>query len=118
MLAPDQIETFKRDGYLILPDVLPMELLARIRAEYSDLLQGLIKDWGLDHMAAESFETQLIAAYEAGYDWFQPLDISLPGDRIQADTPMHFGPAVFDMVRAPQIPVSYTHLTLPTIYSV
>ena len=103
MLAPDQIETFNRDGYLVLPDVLPLELLTRIRAEYSDLLQGLIKDWGLDHMAAESFETQLIAAYEAGYDWFQPLDISLPGDRIQADTPMHFGPAVFDMVRAPQI---------------
>ena len=54
-------------------------------------------------MRATPFETQLTEAYKAGYDWFQPLDISLPGERISEDTPMHFGPAVFDMVRAPEI---------------
>ena len=33
-----------------------------------------------------------------GFDWYQPFDISLPHDNITNDTPMHFGPAVFDMV--------------------
>ena len=37
-------------------------------------------------------------SYAAKCDWFQPMDISLPGDRIYADTPMHFGPAIFDLV--------------------
>jgi ectoine hydroxylase-related dioxygenase (phytanoyl-CoA dioxygenase family) len=40
----------------------------------------------------------LLAAYRAGCDWFQPMDISLPGDRIRPDTPMHFGPAVFNLI--------------------
>ena len=43
--------SFNRDGYLVVPDVLPPELISRIRTEYADLLQGLIKNWGLDHVA-------------------------------------------------------------------
>lgn len=31
------------------------------------------------------------------------MDISLPGDTIHADTPFHFGPAVFDMIRHPRL---------------
>lgn len=103
MLTHDQVKSFYDKGYLVVPNVLPDTLLARIRAEYASLLQDLIVDWGLDDVANESFERKLIAAYEAGFDWFQPMDISLPGDRIQVDTPMHFGPAVFDMVCAPEI---------------
>ncbi len=52
---------------------------------------------------AFDFESKLRVAYAAGCDWFQPMDISLPGDRIHADTPMHFGPAVFDMITAPRL---------------
>ncbi|MEL6947510.1 MAG: phytanoyl-CoA dioxygenase family protein, partial [Pseudomonadota bacterium] len=37
-------------------------------------------------------------AYSAGCDWFQPMDISLPGDSISHDTPMHFSQAVMDLV--------------------
>ena len=51
--------------------------------------------------ARDDFWGKLVTAYEADCDWFQPMDISLPGDKIAPDTPMHFGPAVFDMVRAP-----------------
>ena len=51
--------------------------------------------------AGADFYTQLKLAYQAGCDWFQPLDISLPGDRITSQTPMHFGPAVFDMLTDP-----------------
>jgi hypothetical protein len=46
------------------------------------------------------FWGKLLSAYSAGCDYFQPMDISLPGDRIMADTPFHIGPAVFDMMRA------------------
>lgn len=95
MLTDDQIKAFNRDGYLVVPDVVPQDTLDRVRAEYAELLDGLYSGWNLPE--AKSFEDQLITAYRAGRDWHQPLDISLPGDRIEADTPMHFGPAVFEM---------------------
>ncbi len=103
MLSADQISAFRSNGFLVVPDVLPRDLLARIRLEYASLMNDLIRDWGLTDLAGAAFEEQLIGAYTAGFDWFQPLDISLPGDRIAEDTPMHFGPAVFDMVRCPAI---------------
>lgn len=100
MLTETQIEAFHRDGYLVVEDVLEPEILASIRAEYASLLNKLCNGWGV---SGDTFESKLIAAYEQGFDWFQPMDISLPGDRIAADTPFHFGPAVFDMVTSPRV---------------
>ncbi|KMW56820.1 hypothetical protein AIOL_001776 [Candidatus Rhodobacter oscarellae] len=107
MLNQDQIATFQKQGYLVVEDVLEPARLEAVRAEYSQLLDGLYDGWhregrvpaprGLD------FWGKLLAAYKARCDYFQPMDISLPGDRIQADTPMHFGPAVFDMVTSPRL---------------
>ncbi|RZW02267.1 MAG: phytanoyl-CoA dioxygenase, partial [Rhodobacteraceae bacterium] len=100
MLTPDQRLFFDTHGYLVVEDVLDDAVLNPVRTEYADLLDGLCADWGIE---GDRFEDKLTRAYRAGYDWFQPMDISLPGDRIAADTPMHFGPAVFDMVTAPRL---------------
>ncbi|MBT8416569.1 MAG: phytanoyl-CoA dioxygenase family protein, partial [Silicimonas sp.] len=100
MLTPDQRLFFDTHGYLVVEDVLDDAVLTPVRTEYADLLDGLCADWGIE---GDRFEDKLTRAYRAGYDWFQPMDISLPGDRIAADTPMHFGPAVFDMVTAPRL---------------
>ncbi|MEM8803108.1 MAG: phytanoyl-CoA dioxygenase family protein, partial [Pseudomonadota bacterium] len=101
MLTPAQIEAFHSRGFLIVDNVLDAPLLVAIRNEYETLLDSLLTDWNMP--LTGSFEAKLIAAYQAGRDWFQPMDISLPGDRITEDTPMHFGPAVFDMVTAPRL---------------
>lgn len=105
MLSQAQVAFFHTHGYLVVQDVLDQAAtLDRVRAEYAALLDRLLAGWGmLDNLAGQGFEQKLIAAYRAGRDWFQPLDISLPGDRISADTPFHFGPAVFDMIRAPRL---------------
>ena len=103
MLTHDQITRFRSDGYLVVDDVLDAEILDAIRAEYAALLDKLIDDWGMSGLNGASFEEKLLEAYREGRDWFQPMDISLPGDQIKADTPMHFGPAVFDMVTAPRL---------------
>ncbi|MEO0945013.1 MAG: phytanoyl-CoA dioxygenase family protein [Pseudomonadota bacterium] len=101
MLTPAQIEAFHSRGFLIVDNVLDAPLLASIRNEYETLLDSLLTAWNMP--LTGSFEAKLIAAYQAGRDWFQPMDISLPGDQITEDTPMHFGPAVFDMVTAPRL---------------
>ena len=102
MLTTNQITEFNKNGVIVIPDVLNAELLDRIRQEYAGLLDGLYADWqrqgfvppadGLD------FYEKLLVSYRAKCDWFQPMDISLPGDTIRDDTPFHFGPAVFDMI--------------------
>jgi len=100
MLTQDQLDHFNTHGFLVVENVLDDTVLNPVRAEYAALLDDLCTGWGI---TGDSFEDKLTKAYQAGHDWFQPMDISLPGDRIQADTPMHFGPAVFDMVTAPRL---------------
>lgn len=107
MLSREQVDQFGRDGVLVVPDVLPPDLLAGIRAEYAALLDGLYADWHAQGRvpapAGRDFWEKLLVSYRAGCDWFQPMDISLPGDEIRPDTPFHFGPAVFDMVTCPRL---------------
>ncbi|MEM8801084.1 MAG: phytanoyl-CoA dioxygenase family protein [Pseudomonadota bacterium] len=104
MLTADQQNFFDCEGYLVVENVLDQhQVLDPVRAEYAALLDQLYDRWfheGLVDVAPDAlgFEDRLLIAYRAGCDWFQPLDISLPGDRIAHDTPMHFGPAVFDLV--------------------
>jgi phytanoyl-CoA hydroxylase len=104
MLTQEQLIFFDENGYLVVDDVLDQGgVLEPVRAEYAELLSGLYDGWYADGLVTAppeslSFEDKLVSAYRAGCDWFQSLDISLPGDRIEANTPMHFGPAVFDMI--------------------
>jgi hypothetical protein len=105
MLSPLQIAQFRADGYLVVPDIIPTNILVRLKAEYSALIDDLYADWYKQGLVttqpkALNFWGKLLCAYQAGCDYFQPMDISLPGDRIKTDTPFHIGPAVFDMLTA------------------
>lgn len=105
MLSPAQIASFHDDGFLVVEDVLSPAVLTALRAEYAGLMDRLYADWQAEGRVPEAtgFDARLLAAYRAGCDWFQPMDISLPGGRIASDTPMHFGPSVFDMITAPRL---------------
>jgi phytanoyl-CoA hydroxylase len=102
MLTQTQIDEFNTQGVLVIPNVLDPDLLTRIRSEYSALLDDLYEKWfaaGLVPAAGDmDFYQKLLVSYHAKCDWFQPMDISLPGDTIRDNTPFHFGPAVFDMI--------------------
>lgn len=105
MLSDAQLRFFETNGFLVIEDLLDKSsIISPIQNEYAGLLDSLCAEWvdqGLleQFPAAASFEGKLLAAYKAGCDWFQPMDISLPGDRITAETPMHFGPAVFSLLK-------------------
>ena len=92
---------FEAEGYLVVPDAVPGPVLDAVRAEYAGLLDGLYAGWLAEGRVPEcdgDFFDKLLVSYRAGCDWFQPMDISLPGDRIMADTPFHAGPAAFDLL--------------------
>ncbi len=100
-LTQAQRHQFETEGYLVVPDVLSPARLDAVRAEYAALLDSLYAGWQAEGRVPPSdgtFFDKLLTSYHAGCDWFQPLDISLPGDAFTADCPFHFGPAVFDMV--------------------
>lgn len=91
MLADRQLQFYEELGYLVVEDVLdPDNVIRSARQEYLDLIRNLCREWrtqdlvsgNLDEM---SFEDMLLDGYRAGCDWFQPMDISLPGERITAD---------------------------------
>ncbi|GIT88301.1 phytanoyl-CoA dioxygenase family protein [Roseobacter sp. OBYS 0001] len=108
MLTPAQIDDFETQGYLVVPDVVPIDVLNHVKAEYAALLDRLYAEWFEQGRVATPPDTldfwgKLIEAYRAKCDYFQPLDISLPGDEIAPDTPFHFGPAVFDLLTAPRL---------------
>ena len=102
MLSASQIREFDETGVLVVPDVLPTAVLEAVKAEYAALLDGLYARWHAEGRVpapdGQDFWSKLLTAYAAGCDWFQPMDISLPGSEIEADTPFHMGPAVFDML--------------------
>ncbi len=108
MLTETQIAQFERDGYLVLEDVIDPATLDAVRAEYAGLMDDLYDQWHAEGKVPAAtpkmgFWDKLDVAYKAGFDWYQPLDISLPHADITEDTPMHFGPAVFDMATHPRI---------------
>ena len=105
MLTASQIETFERDGMLVVEGVLDNVTLDALRTDYAETLGALYHRWVTNGRvcAAAGFENQLMTAYRAGLDWFQPLDISLPGGRIAANTPMHFSAATFALVTHPRL---------------
>lgn len=97
MLSERQRRSFEENGYLVVDDVFDT---AEIKSEYAALLDRLYDEWLSQDLVPDvhAWEPRLLAAYRAGCDWFQPLDCSLPGDTIHAETPMHFGPAVFNLI--------------------
>ncbi len=104
MLTGEQLDQFEREGYLVVDDVLDRDLVIEpIRREYSTILDHLYENWFSKgavqtNPSGLGFDGELLEAYRAGCDWFQPMDISLPGDQIFADTSMHLGPAVFNLL--------------------
>jgi phytanoyl-CoA hydroxylase len=104
MLSADQLSAFEQDGYVVVENVFDQKaVIDPVRAEYATLLDELYLGWyhagQVDvSPAGLGFEEKLLISYKAKCDWFQSFDISLPGDRIHADTPMHFGPAIFNLV--------------------
>ena len=99
-LTPGQVDRFHRHGVLVVPGVVGAPLRQRIAAEYADVLGRLARGWGVPWTG---FFPTLRAVHAAGHDWFQPMDISLPGGPIAADTPFHAGPAVFDLLTDPGV---------------
>ncbi len=103
MISQQDVDLFKKQGYLVVENLLDEDALDSVKVEYAALMDRLYDGWAAEGKVAPptpemDFWDKLDVAFRGGFDWYQPFDISLPHDGITDETPMHFGPAVFDMV--------------------
>ena len=104
MITQGQIDFFHTHGYLVVDRLIDDVSLDAVRREYAERMDELYAKWqsqGLVKPAHHgmTFWEKLDQCYQGGFDWYQPFDISLPHDGITEETEMHFGPAIFDIVK-------------------
>lgn len=126
-LDTQSIERFHEQGFLVVDDVLdPERDLDPVVDEYTTLLDNLITRWYAEGKLPSDyrglpFAERLLELLKAGYSGtlglHQHIDISLPQSKVQADTPIHVGPAVFELMRSPRLLDTIESLIGSEIYS-
>ena len=122
MISQADVDLFRKQGYLVVEGLLDEDALSDIRAEYAGRMDALYDQWHREGKvpaptADMGHWDKFDIAFKGGFDWYQPFDISLPHADITDETPMHFGPAVFNMVRHKNILDTVEKLIGPEITS-
>jgi len=124
MLDSSVFEKFDQDGYVVVRGLLDVERDIRpVIAEYERLLDRLADGWmAAGRLASTKAELPfcdrlLDIVQEAAPAYDLHFDISLPQADITDETPMHHGPAVFDLLRSPRLLDAVEQFVGPEIYS-
>lgn len=122
-LSQDQLQFFEEEGYLIIENIVPIELLDQLIVEYGGVLDRLAEELceageiscTYDNLP---FGERVTAVYkDSGRSHAQYFDFTLPGAATKADTPFWTGPAVFKALTEPNILDAVESLIGPEIYS-
>jgi phytanoyl-CoA hydroxylase len=106
VLSNAQVRFFREEGYLVAEDVLDVERdLRPVVDEYASLLDRMAAQWNAEGKLPSTYAelpfaerwTKIIASGQADY---RPFDISLTLGDVQEDSPIHLGPAVFNLLRS------------------
>lgn len=117
-------EQFDRDGYVVVRGLLDVEKdIHPVVREYDMLLDRLAQQWHDEGRLSSTYTglpfcerlTRIVVEAEVAYD--QHFDISLPQVDITEETPMHHGPAVFNLLRSPRLLDAAEQFVGPEIYS-
>jgi ectoine hydroxylase-related dioxygenase (phytanoyl-CoA dioxygenase family) len=101
-LTADQLDFFHRNGYLIVPKVIPDTILDGVIREYEGVLDSLIESLYAAGEITSKYEGLAFGerfmklVIETGAVHNQYFDFSLPFQNVQSDTPFWFGQAVLD----------------------
>ena len=109
-LTQAQVDQFHSEGYTVVEDLLDEERDIRpLVNEYTALLDKLASGWYAEGRLVSSyaylpFGQRLIQVLrEVGEGSIQNFEITLPFRKLSSDTPIHLGPAVFNLMRSPRL---------------
>jgi len=110
-VAPARLDVrqFEDQGFLLIEDLLdPERDLDPVVQEYTAQLDRVAAEWHATGKIASTYSGLPFAQRfahvlnDAGPDGYRPFDITLSG-KMTEDTPMHLGPAVFDLIANPRL---------------
>jgi phytanoyl-CoA hydroxylase len=104
------LDFFQEQGYLVVNDVFDQQLdIQPVVQEYMTLLDSMVEKWVREGTITSAYadlpfpERLARILSETGPAGFSPFDISLPFTGVTAETPMHVGPAVFNLLTSPRL---------------
>ncbi len=122
-LSADRLARFAEEGYLVVENLLDQELDIRpVVQEYQELLDRLVeRSYAQGKLTSTyrdlPFDQRLTRVMkESGEPYHMYMDISLPLGDIKADSPIHLGPAVFNLLTSPRLLDAVESLIGPEIY--
>jgi hypothetical protein len=123
-LSNRQLRQFAAEGYLVVEDVLdPIQDIQPLMEEYAAVLDGIAQSFQTQGLIASNYhdlpfrERLIQVCLESGRSLSQHFDISLPQTGIRPDTPIHLGPAVFELLTKPRLLDVVESIVGPEIYS-
>lgn len=124
-LTAEQLARLDEDGYLIIEDVLGADDLARIEAEYTEILDraadGLVRRGRMRPLQGAGFSERYVEAIrqiDDLYALYQHLDISLPLiEELGPSNTLNTGPEVFRLITHPRLLDIVESVIGPEIYS-
>ena len=119
-----ELEHFEALGYVVMKGVLDPALdLQPVVDEYSDLLDRFAKKRHADGKLSSDFgdlpfgKRLIEVARETEGDYYKYLDISLSMGGIGEESPIHLGPAVFNLLTSPRLMDAVELFIGPEIFS-
>lgn len=123
-ITPAMFSQFEEQGYLVVEDLFDIERdLAPVVEDYSRKLDDLCERWMAEGKLHDShrdlpFGKRLTRiAAEAGLDWANHFDISLPQSGVTMQTPIHMSEPVFNLLRHPRLLDVAEQFVGPEVYS-
>lgn len=123
LLSQEQLQHFEEEGFLIVENLMPLELLDELIAEYGGVLDNLSTELYANGEISSTYDDlpfgeRITAVYkDSGKTYAQYFDFTLPGTATSADTPFWTGPAVFKALTEPNVLDAVECLIGPEIYS-
>jgi len=124
ILTPQQREQLDVEGYVVVDDVLDPALdLEPVLNEYADVLGGIAESLQREgvirsaHADLPLVQRLIAVCVESGRNFPQNFDFSLPLKGIKRETPIHLGPAIFQMLTNPRLLDLVEDVIGPEIFS-
>ena len=123
---PRVLQQFEEQGYVVIKGLLDAQNdLKPVMEEYALLLDRLARQWYDEGKLASAYEdlpfgrqlSQVLGEAAAEPSSYQHLEISLPQTDVTETTPIHLGPAVFNLLRNPKLLDAVELFVGPEIYS-
>ena len=123
-LTQADLTQFAEHGFLVARELLDLQHdLRPVEEEYAALLDSLAARWHAEGILSSTYSdlpfgqrlTKIIAT--SVHEYYQHIDIALPMNGIAPNTPMHHGPAIFNLLRSPRLLAAIECLIGPEIYS-